>query len=129
MDEATGETTIAVLAERFRIAKAEEVAAKNARLDAEEKLYNLVQSELKEKGTHHFGKMKIVTKLTEEWNQEMLAGMLGNLGMWPFNPKWIPDKQAMDEMAQKFPADYKQLLAAMTIKPAKPAFTYEGEKE
>lgn len=127
--EVAVEARINELSEKFRIAKAEENVAKTLRLAIEEELYDIIKSELKEKGTHHFGAMKIVTKLNEEWNQDMLADMLNKFSMWPFNPKWVPDKQAMEEMAIKFPSEYKQLLAAMIVKPAKPTYTYEGDKE
>lgn len=115
--------------EEWKNAKAALKNAQSVLLQVELEIYDLVQLSLKEKGTNNFGKMNIVTGFTESWDQRGLNVIKENWKhnvAFPFKTELKPDGNAIKYLKENAPEAYKEVEAALTLKPKKPVF---GVKE
>lgn len=123
----TQEPTLANLTEEWKAVKAQEADASRRRIEIESRIYAIVHKELPEKGTHTLDTgMKIVTGLSEEWDQEQLAEIATGWNApypFPFNKVYKPDAKAVAYVRENLPGVYALFRDALTMKPKKPAFS------
>lgn len=124
---------LARLVEDLRRAKANEHAAKLARLEAEDALlaHPAIARELKDEGTITVADVKVTTKLTRSWDQAALAAIQPRIdpSYFPFKAELKEDRKASRVFEERFPTLWAELRQALTLKPAKPSVTLVGEKE
>lgn len=118
------------LVEDYRRAKADEHAAKLARLEAEDALlaHPDIARELKDEGTITVGDVKVTTKLTRAWDQSALAAIQARIdpAYWPFKAELKEDRRASRVFEERFPALWAELRQALTLKPAKALIALAG---
>jgi hypothetical protein len=122
---------LARLVEDLRRAKANEQAAKLARLEAEEALlaHPAVARELKDEGTITVGDaVKVTTKLSRSWDQAQLVAISKQIdsAWFPFKTEYKEDRKASRVVEERFPALWDELRQALTLKPAKPSVSLVG---
>lgn len=126
-------STLARLIDDLRRAKANEHAAKLARLEAEDALlaHPSIARELVDEGTVTVGDVKVTTKLTRSWDQKALAAIQSRIdpAYWPFKTEHKEDRKASRVFEERFPALWDELRQALTLKPAKATVALVGEKE
>lgn len=124
---------LARLVEDYRRAKADEHAAKLARLEAEDALlaHPSIARELKDEGTITVGDVKVTTKLTRSWDQAQLAALKDRIdpAYWPFKTEVKEDRKASRVFEERFPALWAELRQALTLKPAKASVSLVGGEE
>lgn len=133
------------LIENLRVAKGELKLAQQKVLDAESAIYLATEKLLPEKGTTTFVEdvpdgegaveLKIVTKVYEKWDQELLAKAEAEWAAnkainapFPFKKEYKGDGKALTYIRTNVPDQWKILSPALTVTPAKPAFTFKDEK-
>jgi hypothetical protein len=93
----------------------------------ESEIYQLVEKQLPEKGTHTLDTgMKIVTGHSEEWDQPILSLAYEKWAApvpFPFTGVWKPDGKAIAYLREKWPETYEKIRPALTLKPKKPSFS------
>lgn len=126
-------STLARLIDDLRRAKADEHAAKLARLEAEDALlaHPTIARELVDEGTVTVGDVKVTTKLSRSWDQSALAAIQSRIdpAYWPFKTEFKEDRRASRVFEERFGLLWAELRQALTLKPAKPAVALVGEKE
>lgn len=112
------------LEKEWVLAKEQEEYYKGVRLDVENRIAASIT--LPEKGTTKLpGGLKIVTKLTEKWDQDKLNNI--QLTLFPFKAEWKLDRKTFTVLEEHYPDEYKKLCAeALTLTPAKPSFSFKG---
>lgn len=107
--------------------------AREAQLLAENKILKLqtVKELLKDSGSTTFlgGLLKIVTKLNSKWNQKLLHNIIKNneWSIMPFEIEYKPVASHLQILKEQFPEQYKKLLPALEVTPAKPYFQFSKE--
>jgi hypothetical protein len=118
---------LALLTQAWKEAKQQEAEANARRIAIESQIYELVEAELPEKGTHTLPSgMKIATGFSEEWSQEQLNAAYQDWDAsvpFPFTGVWKPDGKAISYLRDNLPEAYKKIQPALTLKPKKPAFS------
>ena len=122
------------LVENLRSAKANQAVADQAVEDAESAIYLAVKDKLPEAGTTYFEGCKIVTKFYDKWHQEKLTEIErtwvrhSNLP-FPFRKEWKADGKAISYLRDNVKDAYSKLEEALTLTPAKPAFSLTDKGE
>lgn len=127
------ENTLEQLTERWKMAKKASDDARALQLVIEEAVLALpeVRASLKDIGTNNFGPLRITTKVTQKWDQEALSSILESIDALPLNVfevEYKPVGAKMKILKEEFPEIYQQLAQALTITPAKAAFTIAGKE-
>lgn len=125
------DTPLDQLVEELNQAKADEEAAKAARLRLEERVlaHPDIAAQLKEEGTTSCttaaGKLSVTTGFTRAWDQaelDRLAKMVSP-EFWPFKAEWKEDRKASRTFEERWPDLWAELRQALTLKPRKPTVT------
>jgi len=111
-------------------AKKAEKIANELRLLAEAELLSALNGDLKPTGVTSFDvngqyKLKITRKMTESWDQSVLAKLRDELEVWPFAIEWKLERDRFTVMERDYPSEFKRLRTALTVKEAKPSFVVE----
>lgn len=122
----------AALAQKLREANAKVSAAKAELENVQAEIYTAVEAvkPLPEKGTTHATGVKIVTGLTEKWNQEKLVEIERTWARksnqpFPFKQELKADGKAISYIRDNVPESYAVLQEALTLTPKKPSFEAE----
>lgn len=121
------------LTDAWKIAKQQEEAFKETRINIESEIYELKLAEIPEKGvlTLDTG-MKIATGFTEEWDQNELASVYQQWPVesvkFPFASVYKPDGKAIGVIREIIPDLYRLLQPCLILKPKKPAFSISEKK-
>lgn len=122
---------ITALARRLSDAKRAEAEAREAREAVEIEIYNEVAKTqaMPERGTVTAGAIRITTKVTENWDQEILSELRASIPaeLFPFRAEWKCDGRARNKLAVDHPEVYRKLTRALTTKTAKPSFVVDEE--
>lgn len=101
-------------------------------LDIEVAIYELVKKELPAKGTYHTGTgMKIVTGMTEIWDQEAVDAIAVKWDKdykFPFKTEYKPDAKAIGYIRENVPSLWKTIHHALTTKEKKPSFSMDRKE-
>jgi hypothetical protein len=111
-------------------AKKAEKIANELRLLAEAELLSALNGDLKPAGVTSFDvngqyKLKITRKMTESWDQSVLAKLRDELEVWPFAIEWKLERDRFTVMERDYPSEFRRLRTALTVKEAKPSFVVE----
>ncbi|OSM04168.1 hypothetical protein [Magnetofaba australis] len=126
----TSAPTIDELTQAWELAKHAENQAKQVRLEVERQL--LEKTDLKAalipEGTSTFGRLKVVTGYTRDWDQQRLAEIQRGIepNFWPFKAKLEEIRAGSRFLEEERPDLWAQISPALTLKPKKPAFTVKG---
>ena len=121
------------LAVNLKEAKAILAEAQKAVEAAESAIY-IAAGQLPEKGTVHCTGVKISLGFYESWSQEKLTEIektwprKSNMP-FPFKREWKADGKSVSYIRDNAKEAYDVLAEALTLKPKKPAFALEDEKE
>lgn len=119
------------LTEEWKYAKQMEQHWNASRIAVESQIYELIASELPDKGTFTTETgMKITTGFSEDWDAESINSAYQQWPegvKFPFNGTWKPDGKAISYLRDNQPLLYALLQPALTLKPKKPAFSVKGE--
>lgn len=124
----------AILLNKCSDARNRAESARREQLELEQQILALPQVSpyLKARGTTSFadGALKIMTKVNQKWDQQILAGILADneLPMMPFDIEYKPNAARLKLLKENFPNSYKLLLEALTETEAKPYFTFGEAK-
>lgn len=122
-------TDLSTLTQQWQGAKRREQEANAARIDIESKIYELVASQLPDKGTTTLDTgMKIVTGFSESWDQEAVQRTYEQWPhesgvKFPFQGTWKSDGKAISYLRENCPDAYRLIQGALTLTPKKPAFS------
>lgn len=113
------------LIDDFRSAKSALKASQDTLQKVEIEIYKTVQHVLPEKGTTHFGEMKIVTGMTEKWEQDVLQKVYedwtANVA-FPFKREFKAVAKDVSYVREHAPEAYGKIADALTLTPRKPSF-------
>lgn len=127
---ATAKTRLEDLTNQWQEAKAAERAATERRLLIENQIIDIVGSELPIKGTSNFGALKIVSGVTEKWDQDAITRASvrwpNKRFPFPFRQEWKPNNDDLRTMGDNFPDLWERLEDAVTVEPRKPTFEVKG---
>ena len=114
------------LIDNWKRTKAVLTEAQDAHMKSEYALYEDAKSDIPEKGTFHYGDIKIVTGFTEKWDQDAISKIYQAWDSdlkFPFKGEWKPDGKAISYIRENASGVYKKLSEALTLSPKKPAFS------
>ena len=105
--------------------------AQEALLQTEIAIYEIVRDHLPEKGTSHFGDLKIVMGQTESWDDAKIDAARQSWPdgtPFPFKSTWKADAKAISTVREYAPDAYKMLVPALTVKSSKPQFSVTSKE-
>ena len=125
--------TIDDLRQQWKEAKTLEEEAKQRRLNIETEilLHKEVKGEIKDEGTSTFGKIKIITGYTRNWNQGKLQAICETVdeSLWPFQTQYKEVRAGTKYIETNEPEMWEILSPALTLTPKKPSFSLAKDKE
>ena len=115
----------------FIAAKETEQKAKEKRLEAEEKLFAAIESELPEEGSTRIENVKIICGTTDKWDQEILQSIKAewpkSYPPFPFKEELKPIGKELSYLEKNVVQVYERLKTALEVKPKKPTFEVEDK--
>lgn len=124
--------TLEQLCDELAAAKAAEAKAKQHREAIEHAIVTHadVAPGLRDEGTHHVGRVKVVTGLTRKWDQPKLVALASEIDetFWPFKVEWKEDRRAMRVFEERFPELANKIGKALTLTPRKPTVSVSEAK-
>lgn len=121
---------LALLVAELAAAKENEAEAIQRRRNIEAAIlaHPAVADRLPAEGTTRFDTLKIATGYTRRWDQAQLALLHDEIKdqFWPFRAEYREDLRASRVLAERFPALWAGIRAALTLTPRRPSITIEA---
>lgn len=125
--------TLADLQKQLAWAKAQESAARDARIAAEEAIlaHPDVVAVLKDEGSVTVEGVRVTTGYTRAWDQGVLQETAKQVSpeYWPFKAEWKEDRRRTRDIEANTPDLWALISPALTVKPKKAAVALVGEAE